>query len=167
MEQRIMAFTRKRGERPGLFSDLKGKGIEDILEVPVAVMVPMVAMMWADQEKNEAETDLIHAICESSPIFLKPTNRQVEDWITEAEKIIREAGGGDEKACRRAKDALTEPLRQTAFAFAVKVLFADEKVTAEEKLKGEELAEWLGIERSLSREIIKVVSILCHGRDAR
>ena len=161
-----MFFKRKRDERINLFANLKAKGIQDKLEVPVAIMVPMVAMMWADKHKDDAETELIHSICASSPIFLKPTHRDIDDWITEADRIIHETPGGDEKACRRAKDALTKPLRQTAYAFAIKILFADEKVTAEEKAKAEHLAEWLDVDRPLAGEIIKVISILRHGRDA-
>ena len=163
-----MFFTRKQREPevpPNLFANLQGKGIQDTLDVPVATMVPMVAMMLADQ-KHDSETELIHAICATSPIFLKPTHRQVDDWISEADRIIRESAESEEKACRRARDALTKPLRQTAYAFAVQVLFADEKVTAEEKTKAEQLADWLGVERPLAGEIIKVISILRHGRNA-
>lgn len=162
-----MVFKRKRDERANLFADLKGLGIDEVQEIPVAVIVPMVVMMWADKKKHEAETDLIHAICNTSPIFLKPTHRQIETWITEAEKIVHEVGSNDEKACQRVKIALSEPLRQTAFAFAVQVLFADEKVTSEEKDKAEQLAGWLDVDRSLAADIIKVVSILRHGRDVR
>jgi hypothetical protein len=162
-----MAFNRKRGEPSDLFAGLKGKGIEAVLDVPVAVMVPMVAMLWADQEKQEAETELIHAICRFSPIFLKPSARQIDDWISAAEALVNDKQIGHEAACRRAKDALTIPLRQTAYAFAMQVLFADEMVVVEERKEAAEMAEWLGVERALAGEIIKVVSIQRHSRDAR
>lgn len=162
-----MVFSRKRAERPNLFADLKGKGIDEILDVPVAVMVPMVVMMWADQKRHEAETELIHAICSTSPIFLKPTHRQVDDWISAAEKVINDSGSSEEKACRRVKETLTKPLRQTAFAFAIQILFADEKVTEEEKGEADRIADWLDIDRTLAGEVTKVISILRHGRDVR
>ncbi len=162
-----MEFKRSRSDRTSLFADLKGKGIDDTLDLPVAMLVPMVVMMWADQKKHDAETELIHAICNTSPIFLKPTHRQVDEWITAADKVLHESGGDNEKACVRAKQALTKPLQQTSYAFAVQMLFADEKVTSEEKDRAEQMAKWLDVDRDLAGDIVRVVSILRHSRDVR
>lgn len=162
-----MVGFRKRPPAVGLFDDLKGKGIEQTLDVPVAIMVPMVAMMWADEQKHEAETAIIHDLCNSSPVFLKPDRSQINEWIDAAEAILQAKDMGEEKACKLARQSLTTPLCETAFAFAILVLFADEKVKPEEKSKAEDLAGWLGIKHDIAREIIKVVSILRHGRDAR
>ena len=161
-----MLFWPKKKKAKALFeAGLKAKGIDDRLDVPVAIMIPMVSMMWADKTCHLAELDCIHAICTSSPIFLRPSRSHIDGWIAEAEKFIREYCGNDETACRRANEVLTKPLRETAYAFAVKVLFADEKVTETEKLRANQLADWLQVDHSLASDIVKVISILRHGRD--
>ncbi len=159
-------WPRKTKKAKALFeTGLLGKGIQDRLDVPVAVMVPMVSMMMADEHQHDAELECIYTICTASPIFLNPSRRHISGWMGDAQKFIRDEGG-DEKACRAAKNALSVPLRETAFAFAVKVLFADEKVKPAERSRAEQLATWLDIESEVGNKIISVISILRHGRDA-
>ncbi len=161
-----MFFWPKKKAKKALFdSNLKGKGLHDKIDVPVAMMVPMVAMMMADTHRHEAEIECIHSICTSSPIFLNPSRRHIDSWIADAQQFIRDEGG-DEKAIRSARSVLTGPLTQTAFAFSVKVLFADEKVKPTEKVKAEQLSNWLELDNALAGDIIKVISILRHGREA-
>jgi uncharacterized tellurite resistance protein B-like protein len=160
-----MGFSRTRKAMEDLFKGLQGKGLSDKLDVPSAVMLPMVAMMWADDEKHQAESRLIHVICDLSPIFANYTRPQIDDLVDRSEAIFHDKKA--EAACRLAAGALSYPLRQTAYAFAVQVLFADEKVVGAEQERASKLAEWLELEPQLARDIVKVISILRHDRDAR
>lgn len=161
-----MVFRRKKpAEKQGLFDGLKGKGMSERFDVPLAVMIPMVAMMWADEKKDETEGRTIYALCEASPIYANHSRSDVGKLIEQADGYRLELG--DKGACTKAAEALSEPLRQTAFAFAMQVLFADGKVADTEKAETEKMAAWLGLEGSLPREILKVVSILNHDRDTR
>lgn len=156
---------RRRKPKPIFAAGLQGKGLSNRLDVPVAVMIPMVSMMYADKSQHRTELECIQTICAESPIFQRPSRRDINAWMVEARKHIREEGG-DEKACREAKLVLTKPLRETTYAFAVKVLFADEKVKDAEKDRAENMAGWLDVDRDLASDIVRVISILRHGRDS-
>ena len=62
----------------GLFSGLKGKGIE-ALNLHSAVMVPIVAAMLADGEIDDDEVDQIRSVCRWSPIYARNTREQDND----------------------------------------------------------------------------------------
>ena len=156
---------RRRKPKPIFADGLKGKGLTNRLDVPVAVMIPMVSMMYADNSQHRTEMECIQALCAESPIFQKPSRKDINAWMVEARKYIRDEGG-DEKACKDAKGVLSKSLRETTYAFAVKVLFADEKVKQAEKDRAESMASWLDVDRDLASDIVRVISILRHGRDS-
>lgn len=146
-----------------IFAGLKGKGLLDRFEVPTAIMVVMVAMMWADKEKEIVEERQIRSICDTSPIFDKLSTTQIDKLIAESEAIVQ--GLGDEAACRKAATSLSPELRLTAFAFAAMVLFADGKVVDLEMAETAKLSGWLKLDSKTVTEIVRVISILRHERD--
>jgi len=158
-------FGKKKPAPSGLvWSGRKGKGVNPELDVPVAVILPMVIMMRADTKSDPSEIQLIHMICQTSPIFMKPSRERVSAWIREAEKTIDDNHGGNpQAACREAKSRLSAGLCETAFGFALLVSYADENIDAKERSMADNLVDWLGVEKEKAKRIHEVVDILRHG----
>lgn len=147
----------------GLFSGLRGKGAE-ALDVSTAVMVPMVAAMLADGEMDDSEINQIRSICVWSPIYARNTRDQDTNIILRAIKRIKDAG--TEPMCREAAELLSPGLRETAFVFAVRMVFADGNVGQSEEKLIEQLSGWLSLDSGRARSFVETVSVMQHTADA-
>jgi len=119
-------------------------------------MIPIVAAMLADGRVDEDELLQIETLCATSPIFFRNSSAENERLIVRATRMMEDKGA--EKMCRQAAAALPPPLRETAFAHAVKMIFLDSGQTEREVI--EDLAGWLGIQPDRARTLIDVVSVL-------
>ena len=147
----------------GLFSGLRGKGAE-ALNLHTAMMVPIVAAMLADGEIDDNEVSQIRSICAWSPIYARNTRDQDTDIILRAIKMVQD--DGSESMCRKAAELLSPALRETAFVFAVRMVFADDHVGSSEERLIEQLAEWLSLDASRARSFVETVSVMQHTVDA-
>lgn len=143
----------------GLFSGLRGKGAE-ALDIQTAVMVPVVAAMLADGEIDDKEVGQIRSICAWSPIYAR--NSQDRDTEIILSAIKRVQADGAEVVCRQAADLLSPALRETAFVFAVRMVFADDHVGRSEELLIERLAGWLLLDSARARSFVETVSVMQH-----
>lgn len=149
---------------PDLFVNLHGVGTSDQLDVPAAVMIPIVAMMMADSKVAPEEIKQLKTICAWSPIFDGMDEDRVAACAQAAFDLISKDGVA--ASCQRSRKVLSLALRETAFAFAARVLFADRQVAAAERVLSLDLAKWLEIENDRARMIVEVVSIMHHAREA-
>ena len=149
-----------RGLGAALFGGLRGKGADETLDIPTAVMLPLVAAMLADGRVEDDELAEIHSICAASPIFERNSRFENEYLIGHAIKLIEDLGVAD--ACKRARAMLSANLRETAFVHAVRVIFSDGHVGGLEREVIERMTEWLEIDSERARMMVEVVSIMRH-----
>jgi hypothetical protein len=170
-----MAFGRKKdpAKLSAILEDIKNRGEFDRFDVPLAVLVIMAAMMWADNRKDDAEIAQMNASHRLSPIFASMTEPQFLRMREEAEALVHRLDheppkfSDQEAVCRKAAASLSKDLRETAFGFALMVLFADQRIAPEEAEAAELLEKWLEIDRNVALKIIDVVIILKRARDAQ
>lgn len=148
----------------GLFSGLLGKGTGGALDISVAVMLPMVAAVMADGEAGDDEIRQIRSICAWSPIYARNTMDEDTQIIQRAARIYVDSGA--QSACERARDALSPALRETAFIFAVRLVFSDGHIGQGERTFIEQLAGWLALDAARARMLVEAVSIMQHQADA-
>jgi len=146
--------------RPTVFAGLKGRGADNILTVEAAAMIPMVAAMLADGRVEDEEFAQIEHICAFSPLWDRNSQTENAAAIVRTIKLIEDHG--IPATCQRAAALLSEPLRETAFAFAVRVVFSDGYVGQLERDVVEQMIPWLGLSPDRARMIIEVVSIMNH-----
>ena len=148
----------------GLFSGLRGKGVDESIDIPTAVMLPMIAAMTADGDVDDDEVRQIRSICVWSPIYARNTKDQDTQIILRALNLVNDQGA--DAMCAKAAEVLSPALRQTAFCFAARIVFSDEHVGARERELLERMVAILGIGDERARQIIEVVSIMQHTPDA-
>lgn len=148
----------------GLFSNLRGKGADNALDISTAVMVPIVSAMLADGQIDDHEVAQIRSLCAWSPIYARNSADRDTEIILHTIRLIEDQG--IEQMCRRASSALSPSLRETAFAFATRIVFSDGHVGVKEQQLIESLTDWLNIEEPRARMLVESVSIMQHDAKA-
>lgn len=144
----------------GLFSGLMGKGTAGPLDAGSGVMIPIVAGMLADGSIDDDEIRQIRSICAWSPIYARNSVDRDTEIILKAIQLVEDIGA--EAACERAREALSPALRETAFIFAVRMVFSDGHVGSKEEKVIESLAGWLALDPARARMLVEAVSIMQH-----
>jgi len=127
-------------------------------------MVPMVAGMLADGSIDEAEVRQIRSICVWSPIYASNSTERDTEIILRAIRLVEDQG--PEAMCGKARETLSPALRETAFVFAIRLLFSDGHVGHKEQQTAEKLVRWLGLSDDRARMLVEAVSIMQHTADA-
>lgn len=148
----------------GLFSGLRGKGADTTLDLSTAVMVPVVCAMMADGEIDDSEVAQIRSLCAWSPIYARNSADRDTEIILRAIRLVQSEGA--EQMCRKASSVLSDGLKETAFIFATRIVFADGHVGTKEQQLVESLAVWLGVQEQRARMLVEAVSIMQHTIDA-
>lgn len=148
----------------GLFSGLKGRGVDASLDPSTAVMVPIMAAMTADGEIDDNEVNQVRSICAWSPIYARNSRDEDTQIILRALRLVQDHGA--EEMCARACDVLSPALRETAFCFAARMVFADEHVGRKEREMLEAMVSSLSLDERRAQQIVEVVSIMQHSLDA-
>lgn len=149
----------------GLFSGLKSGGADGSMDLQTAVMVPIVVMAFVDGELADEEFLQIQSICAWSPIFSSNSQDKDHEVAMAAIRVVTDMG--DEAACRKAKESMQVPLRETAFAFATRVAFVDGLLAQKEREALEKMIEWLSIAPERAKMIVDTVSIMQHPADVK
>jgi len=161
------APARARGARrltPGILAQLFGRGREDELDLSTAVMLPIVGAMLADGIVEEEELFQIDAVCAFSPIFERNTSYENELLILRATKLVEDHGLAT--MCERAAALLSPALRETAFAYAVKVIFSDGRYGEVEQAVIRDIRKALDVSEARAAMVIDVISVMRRGADA-
>lgn len=144
----------------GLFSGLMDRGTGASLDVSTAVMIPVVAAMLADGQIDDDEVCQIRSLCVWSPIYARNTADRDTEIILKAIRLVEDSNA--EAMCRKAAETLSPGLRETAFVFAVRMVFADGHVGRKEQQLIEAMTEWLGLSNERARMFIETVSVMQH-----
>ncbi len=145
--------------------DGAGDGPADpVVDAPRAVLAVAVSAMVGDGEVNDAEIVQLGNICTLSPIFYGVTANE----INEASKAVVDAIAyeGHEAVILRAAAHLSPDLRETAFAFAVRIVVADGVINDAEAAALNAIGGWLEIDVETGRRILDVMMIMQRGLDA-
>jgi tellurite resistance protein len=149
---------RTRRLTPGFLSQLFGPKPDAELDLPIAVMIPIVGAMLADGVVEEEELFQIDAVCAFSPIFERNTSYENELLILRATRLIEE--DGVTRTCERAAAVLSPALRETAFAYAAKVIFSDGRYGEVEQAVLADIRQALEVSAERAASIIDVISIM-------
>jgi len=149
---------RARAKPTRLFATLLGNRAEASFDTRTAIMIPLVGAMLADGRVEEEELFEIDAICAFSPIFERNSSHENELLIIHATRLIEDHGL--QKMCERAAALLSPALRETAFVYAVKVIFSDGRYGAIEQAVVADLTEWLGIPADRAATMIDIISVM-------
>lgn len=147
-----------------LLAKLRGRNAESVDDVPTAVMTPIVAAMLADGRVDEAEVLHVETICATSPIFERNSSVQNERLILHVTRMVEDRG--PEAMCKLAAQTLSPALRETAFVYALRVIFSDGYVGEVEREVVERLTDWLTIPEARAAVMIDVASVMQNGVDA-
>ena len=127
------------------------------LSVPEAIAAVMVAATLADEERSPEETARLTGALATSRLFQHFGADGHADLVQHVLKLLRERGRSSVLAeCVR---TLPPEMRETAFANAVDLVFADGRLEEREKEYVDELQAVLGIEHELALRIVEVLAI--------
>ncbi len=143
----------------GLFDSFRAKSAPEF-DAQRGVMTIVVAAIAADGGIDDEEVARLRSMCARSPLFSENSKEQDDRLIDFALGAMRQLGND---ALARAAAALAQPLRETAFAFAVEIVLADGSVDAEEEALIDHLASILEINDGLARAVIAVTAIRARG----
>lgn len=145
----------------GLFDSFRAKAAPQF-DTQRAVMTIVISALAADGEVDDEEVARMRSMCARSPIFAKNSKQEDDRVIDFALAAVRQMGSD---AIVRASEALTPPLRETAFAFAVEIVMADGHVGRQEEAFIDQLAKLLEIDEGLARAVIGVTAVRSRGED--
>lgn len=128
-------------------------------EVRAGVLTPCVYAMICDGEKQDAELLLLFATLITSPIFDGVSSDDFFQQVAEIEGRLTGAADA-EKVVLAAIEPLPDPLRETAFALAMRMIYADKTLHMAEVQISEKLQGWLKIERKTAEAVRQTMSIM-------
>ena len=147
-----------------LLAKLRGRSGDDMDDIPTAVMTPIVAAMLADGRVDEAEVLHVEMVCATSPIFERNSAVQNERLILHVTRMVENRG--PETLCRQAAVMLSPALRETAFIYALRVIFSDGYVGQSERDVVENLTSWLELPAERAALLIEAASVMQNGVEA-
>ena len=109
------------------------KGPAGVIDDPIAraVLTPAISTMVGDGEVSEAEIAQINNLIAFSPIFFEHGPATVTAYIQHTIDTI--AKKGHDETIKEAAAQLSQPLRETAMCFAIRMALADGKIEEGEK----------------------------------
>ena len=111
-----------------------------------ALIYTMVIVSAADANMNDAELQMIGDIVQKFPIFNDFNQTRLVSTAQECGAILSEDGGLD-AVLGLIREAIPDKLKETAYAVAVEVATADERLGQEELRILEMLRHTLGLDR--------------------
>lgn len=147
----------------GLFDKILGVGDSqavtlDKREAFTSVLLVAVA---SDGHISSEESEAFIAVSNRMQLFRDQPPSQFNSMINKLVGILTKQGPAF--LLQKAHEALPCELRETAFAVATDLIFADGVLEVEEKNLLEELQESLGIEEEMAIRVIEVLSIKNRG----
>lgn len=121
----------------------------------------MLAVVAADGDISDEESEDYVARINRMRLFADMSGDACRSMVEKLFKIKNK--GGPEALLAKGVPALTPELKETVFAVAVDMIFADGSVEAEEKSFVEKLQSELGISDALASQILDVMVIKYRG----
>lgn len=143
-----------------MFSGIKKSMADRLLTPQLAMIIISLSVVEAAGEDSDESAMRLGALAVLSPVFPALSEKELEALLGTAVDMAEMLG---DDAVAKAAEVLPAPLRETAFAFACDVAFADAIVTSEEEATVEGLAEALGIDKRIAKKIVEVTEIRNRG----
>jgi tellurite resistance protein len=118
-----------------------------------ALIYVMVVVSAADGRMEDNELRMIGDIVRTFPIFRGFNEENLISVAQQCTRVLNTNGNGLQSVLTLAREALPERLRETAFACAVEVAAADDKINREEARVLELIRDGLHIDRLLAAAI--------------
>lgn len=145
----------------GLFDKLTGGGSDAPFNKQEGFAAIMLAVVAADGDISDEEIQDFNARANRMRLFADQTGSQFGQMIDRLFRILKKSG--PQELAARGTAALTPELRETAFAVAVDMIFADGTVEDEEKALVGNLQQQLGVSDALASQILDVMVIKHRG----
>ena len=146
----------------GLLNIFKGgsSGPADVIDDPVAraVLTPAISTMVGDGDVNEAEIAQINNLIAFSPIFFEHGPATVSAYIQHTIEQI--AKNGHEATIKDAASKLSQPLRETAMCFAIRMALADGVIEEGEKNSLAQTGHFMEIPPETFGKMLEVLAML-------
>lgn len=139
----------------GLFSGFRKDDTR--LDIPTAAMIPCVVAILADGSVEDDEIHQLRSMCIHSPIYARNSKEEDDAIILRASRLVN--NGDNETVCRMAAEILGSNLSETAFCFAVRLVFSDGHVGTKETALLENLVGWLGIDEEVAKAIFLATDV--------
>jgi len=133
------------------------KAIKDELNLAYAFIAIPLAMSAIDGNIDEKEMECVGTYIERMRIFKNYDNEQIATMFSKLLNILEQKGLAN--LLKAAKMKLPYQLRETAFASAVDVAFADGVLEEHEKKLLKDLYKFLEVHEKTATMIIKVAAI--------
>jgi tellurite resistance protein len=145
----------------GLFDKLTGGNSDAPLNKQEGFAAIMLAVVAADGDISDEESEDFVARLNRMRLFTDGSGDQTRSVI---EKVFRiKSRGGVEALVEKGAPALTPELRETAFAVAVDMAFADGSIEPAEEKMLEKLQAALGIPDDMASAVVDVMVIKNRG----
>lgn len=146
----------------GLFSGFRKD--EGRLSISTAAMIPCIVAIMADGSVEDDEIRQLRSICAHSPLYARNSVDEDTAIIGKACQLV--ADSDNEEICRRAAEVLGPGLSETAFCFAVRLIFSDGYVGTRETALLEAMVDWLGITVDAAQALFRATDIFYRGAPA-
>jgi uncharacterized membrane protein YebE (DUF533 family) len=123
-----------------------------------ALVYTMVAAAEADRDIDDAEIDLIGDLVNHLPIFKGIDRAAMTEMATRCSDMLAHAGGTD-RLFDRIRQALSMPLRETAYALACDVIAVDSRLNRAEMRILENIRAQLQVDPAMARAIERVAEV--------
>lgn len=117
-----------------------------MISVPQALIYTMVVISASDRDMKNIELARIGEIVRSLPAFAGFDPRKVPEVAQESAVIVQTANGLD-RILAMIAEALSDPLRETAYLLACEIAAADARYPVEEFRLLQKLRHALGLDR--------------------
>ena len=123
-----------------------------------ALVYTMVAAAEADHDIADAEINLIGDLANHLPIFKGVDRAVMTEMATRCSDMLARAGGSDQ-VFGLIRQALSMPLRETAYALACDVIAVDSRLNRAEMRILEKIRVQLEVDPAMARAIERVAEV--------
>lgn len=136
----------------GLFDGIRKKqhALNEELDTQHALTTIILGSVYADNWESQEENLVLRQILSKSPLFADSSEEGDRLIIERSKLFLKNTPGALDSAC----NALTSPLKSTAFAMATEIVFADGLIDPEEAKFIEDLRGKLGLSETFGRAVI-------------
>ena len=123
-----------------------------------ALIYTMVAAAESDREIADAEINIIGDLVNHLPIFSGVDRAGMTEMATRCSEMLVQAGGSD-RVFGLIRQALSMPLRETAYALACDVVAVDSRLNRAEMRVLEEIRAQLDVDPAMAHAIEQVAQV--------
>lgn len=127
--------------------------------VQEGVLTPAVCAMLCDGQEQPTEFLQLYAMLKMSPIFEGLTEEKFCELLAVIKARLK-SGVEAQKLIREATQPLSTPLKETAYAFALRMLFVDKSLHMSELHFRDNVGTWIGVQNPVAGKIRETMEIM-------